>query len=190
MCMNTDTKDASPSYSTNKFTLEVAIGRASFSAVGESADVLGAFEQFQSLLRVPSIAEPSGDGIEEEVPAATSSASTTPATTETLTSAEPEEVERVPLPVFLDSKQLPRGNAVIALGIAVWAKKFDGTNEIDLETAKGYWRNSGRKIPSNLSRDLGSAASEGWLERLASGRGMFSVTSFGEKYFNGLPEAA
>ncbi|MDC7804865.1 hypothetical protein PP359_13135 [Sphingomonas sp. BLCC-B65] len=187
--MNTDTEDASPSYSGNKFTLEVAVGRANFSAAGESADVLKAFEQFQSLLRVPSATDVSGDGTEEEVRTATTSASAPPPAAETATGAGTDEVERVPLPVFLDSKQLPRGNAVIALAIAVWAKKFDGANEIDADTAKSYWRNSGRKIPANINRDLGSAASEGWLERLAAARGTYSVTSFGEKYFNGLPES-
>jgi len=54
---------------------------------------------------------------------------------------------------------------------------------------KALWRDSKKKVPTNISRDLGSAATEGWLERLATGAGSYGLTSYGEAHFDGLPEA-
>lgn len=172
----------------NTFTLDVTIGRASFSAAGDSAEVLKAFGDFQELIKKPAeIQLPDGiadDDADQGNSHGNGGGSTATATETNAKGAE----EKVPLRVFLDSKKLPRGNSVIGLGIAIWAKRYANVNEIDADSAKSYWRDSGRKIPSNINRDLGSAATEGWLERLPT-KGQFSATSYGEKFFDDLETA-
>ena len=168
------------------FTLDVAVGQANFSASGESDDVLRAFEDFQELIKRPVELQFPEDnkgttevGRDEERPTTVSEVEQANALTE----------EKVPLRVFLDSKKLPRGNAIIGLGITIWAKRYENVQEIDVDIVKTYWRDSGRKIPANISRDLGTAATEGWLERLPT-KGQFSATSYGEKHFDELESAS
>lgn len=161
------------------FSLDVTLGHASFSASGSSQDVFTAFSDFQELIAVPSQTPPNGfddkgnnADSQDHLPAAPPR------------SGDEEQQEKVPLRVFLDSKELPRGNSVIALGLATWAKRYDDTQQVDAEIMKQLWRVSGKKIPTNIPRDLNTAASEGWLER--RGKGSFSVTSYGEKHFDNL----
>lgn len=163
-------------------TLDVSVGRSSFSASGLSTHVLEAFSDFQNLIRTPMPPDLVRQGDEPEPAWKEDQRDDARSTTNQLSDA-PDPGMRVPLRVFLDAKELPRGNAAVALGIAVWAKRYDNASAIDADTAKVYWRDSGRKIPANIGRDLGTAASEGWLERLAT-RGQFSVTSYGEKHFD------
>ncbi|MBP1137337.1 hypothetical protein JOE31_003569 [Arthrobacter sp. PvP023] len=159
------------------FNLDVTLGQASFSASGSSEDVLNAFADFQELIASPPLQNigSSSDG------ASRASDDELLPIVPPLQGGDAED-ERVPLRVFLDAKVLPRGNSVIALGIATWAKRYDNTYEVDAETMKQLWRISGKKIPTNIPRDLNTAASEGWLER--RGKGSFSVTSYGEKHFD------
>lgn len=162
--------------------LDVSVGAYSFSAHGRAEMVLDAFGQFQTIISDPAVSAPSSTPRAEEPSGESHDADQDE-------DREKAGDERVPLPVFLKSKILPRGNHVVALGIAVWAKRHSGVDELDVDTAKGYWRDSGRKVPANVSRDLGTAASEGWLERLTNPRGSFRLTGFGETYFDELESA-
>jgi hypothetical protein len=167
------------------FNLDVTLGQASFSASGSSQDVLNAFSDFQELVAGAPLRSVNGLPSPDEMENATRGS--------LLPASPPDhgadsQMEKVPLRVFLDSKVLPRGNSVIALGIAMWAKRYDDTAEVDAETMKQHWRMSGRKIPTNIPRDLNTAASEGWLER--RGKGSFSVTSYGEKRFENFEPTA
>jgi hypothetical protein len=56
------------------------------------------------------------------------------------------------------------------------------------DSLKAHWRMSKRRVPGNIARDMGTAASEGWLERLDA-KGQYSVTSYGESHFDGLPKS-
>jgi len=170
------------SNTSSEFSLDVTLGGASFSAAGGTEDVLRAFSEFQELLtrRKESPADDDEEAGDEVADPAGGGA-----TADSVGKGEANGLTMVPLRVFLDSKKLPRGNAIIGLGIAIWAKRYDAVAGIDADIAKAYWRDSGRKIPANISRDLGSAASEGWLERLPT-RGLFSATSYGEKHFDSL----
>ena len=142
------------------FTLDVTLGQASFSASGTSEDVLNAFSDFQDLLSAPKLKSV------VDVPNGTDEGKHTSALAPAAPPLHPDsKTEKIPLRVFLDSKVLQRGNAVIALGIAIWAKRFNDTGEVDAEIMKQHWRMSGKKIPTNIPRDLNTAASEGWLER-------------------------
>lgn len=167
-------------------TLDVSVGHASFSASGVSADVLKAFGDFQSLL-ASGIEAQQPEDIEDRPRPDEQGSGGNKAANEEVEGVVPL-TEKVPLRIFLDSKKLPRGNTVLALGIALWAKRYVGVNEIDAESAKVYWRDSGRRIPANISRDLGAAATEGWLERLPT-KGQFSATSYGERHFDGIEAA-
>ena len=151
--------------------------------------MLDAFGQFQEML--PALSAAAADPEPSNLGAAASGDADAqdPDNASDVPDAAATDQDQPPLPVFLKSKAVPRGNPVIALGIAVWAKRYQGVNEIDAETAKGYWRDSGRKIPANINRDLGNAASSGWLERLPGNKGQFRVTSFGEGHFDELPAA-
>lgn len=171
-------------------TLDVSIGRANFSASGESGDVLKAFEDFQALIKGPLHIQLSEerDVDPEKDDNGGNGGNDGGGGNGAGTEGTSPQVDKVPLRVFLDSKKLPRGNAILALGIAIWAKRYAEVNEIDVDSAKSYWRDSGRKIPANISRDLGSAATEGWLERLPT-KGQFSATSYGEKHFDELESA-
>lgn len=170
----------------NGFTLDVAIGRATFSSSGDSVDVLKAFADFQELIKKPTADLEAPDTHEGEAIDDAGGGTGSSGTVDNGSGAMSKE--KVPLRVFLDSKKLPRGNAIIGLAIAIWAKRYANVNEIDVDSAKAYWRDSGRKIPANISRDLGSAATEGWLERLPT-KGQFSATSYGEKHFDELEAA-
>jgi hypothetical protein len=164
------------------FSLDVTLGQASFSASGSSQDVLTAFADFQELIAAPS--QTSQDGFNDN--GSNANGREQFPLVHPLSSDEEQE-EKVPLRVFLDSKVLPRGNSVIALGLATWAKRYNDTDQVDAETMKQLWRVSGKKIPTNIPRDLNTAASEGWLER--RGKGSFSVTSYGERHFDNLDPA-
>lgn len=168
--------------------LTVELGKARFRAEGAGSLVLDAFRHFRDFYgehTPPGAAEATGS--EEE--ARPDGGGSTDQTVET--PAEPKRTPAsghlIPLSVFLDGKKLPRGNATIALGIAVWAKRYRSEDTVDAETVKAHWRISKRKVPANIGRDLGSAASEGWLERLP-GLGKYSVTGYGEKAFDDFPE--
>lgn len=165
--------------------LEVSLGSASFTAEGHGASVLQAFAAFREFYETN----------QAYIPPLDLPGSIEPTTDETAagrSDAPPESLSRgasngpVPLPVFLSSKKLPRGNHAIALGIAVWAKRFRDEQIITADSAKAHWRNSGKKVPANIARDLGSAASMGWLERLAGTTGNYSLTTYGETVFDGF----
>jgi hypothetical protein len=162
-------------------TLDVTLGSAVFSASGGSEHVLRAFADFQSLVALPltGLETPASTGakesIDEEPPVPSAQAEDSAAVVS----------ERIPLPVFLSSKAI-KGNSVIALGLAVWAKRYDNTAEVDSETIKNYWRKSPHKVPANIPRDLSNATGEGWFEK--EGKAYF-VTGHGERYFDSLPES-
>ena len=182
ICIDTPYLEAYFSYMNDAsapFSLDVTLGQASFSASGSSQDVLTAFADFQELIAVPPLRSADGFNDKGDNPDSQELLPPTPPR-----SGDEEREEKVPLRVFLDSKVLPRGNSVIALGLATWAKRYDDTQQVDAETMKQLWRVSGKKIPTNIPRDLNTAASEGWLER--RGKGSFSVTSYGEKHFDNL----
>jgi hypothetical protein len=160
-----------------ELSVDVQHGSASFSARGSGSLVLKAFKEFRDFLATTEELSTGRSSQELQVPADPS-----PPTPEKATSGS------VPLSVFLDQHKMPRGNAIVALGIAVWAKRYKSEDEITADIAKGHWRNSKRKVPANINRDLGVAASEGWLERLPSGQGKYAVTSYGEAHFDGLPK--
>lgn len=161
--------------------LKVSFGSATFRSQGTAEAVLKAFESFRDFYEAHQDEEPPSpvDGGSEEAD---------PAPDQT-TKAKATVDDFVPLSVFLDRKKLPRGNKVLVLGIAVWAKRYRQEDVYTADTLKGHWRDSKRKIPGNLNRDIGEAASEGWLERLASGQGQFGLTSYGENHFDGFPRA-
>lgn len=164
-------------------SLNVTLGRATFKARGDAAAVLGAFGSFQEFYAAQDATVDEGEPVEEFSGDGSAQQETT------LPSAERNAGDSVPLSVFLAKKKLPRGNAIIALGIAVWARRYKGEEVFTADTMKAFWRDSKKKVPSNIPRDLGSAASEGWLERLATGAGNYGLTSYGEAHFDALPEA-
>jgi hypothetical protein len=85
----------------------------------------------------------------------------------------------LPLPVFLKAHPV-RTNPQAVVAMAVWARRYRGAEQFDANSLLAVWRDSGRKLPGNLGRDIGAAAKEGWLERLE--RGNYSVTSYGERF--------
>lgn len=70
----------------------------------------------------------------------------------------------MPLRVFLDSKVLPPGNSVIALGLATWAKHCDDTQQVHIGT-KAVVASVTQEDLDNIPRKLATTDSEGWLER-------------------------
>lgn len=167
--------------------LTVELGKARFQAEGAGSLVLDAFQSFRDFYGeyAPLDAAETGGAGEAAQPegsGSTDQAVETPADMK----ETPPAGDSVPLSVFLDGKKLPRGNAAIALGIAVWAKRYRSEDTVDAETIKAHWRISKRKVPANIGRDLGTAASEGWLERLPA-LGKYSVTGYGEKAFDDFP---
>lgn len=174
---------ANDAHEGHTLSLRINFGRASFKANGDAAAVLGAFDAFQAFhaAQPPSADESQPDKTNHEPPSSSSPEQAQPEPTSSASGL-------VPLSVFLSQKQLPRGNAIIALGIAVWAKRYKGEDVFTADTMKAFWRDSKKKVPANIARDLGTAASEGWLERLTTGAGNYGLTSYGESHFDGLPE--
>jgi hypothetical protein len=176
----------------SRLRLEVRVGSALFQAHGDGPVVLEAFAAFRDFYEGSALADESsadrGEGAkpDAEGQAAESSVNGTTSKDDKALDAGATGTS-VPLPVFLGGKKLPRGNHAIALGIAVWAKRYKDEQVITPDSVKAHWRNSGRKIPANIPRDLGSAASEGWLERLAGTTGNYSLTTYGETQFDGFP---
>ncbi|HZJ05391.1 MAG TPA: hypothetical protein VFD59_07965 [Nocardioidaceae bacterium] len=163
--------------------IHVTLGTASFSCKGDGDHVLRAFTAFREFYEANATTEPPAPTVAPDEPSASDESSTVA----TPTAADVSASGSIPLSVFLSQKKLPRGNHIIALGIAVWAKKYKGEEVMTVESTKTLWRSSKRKVPANIARDLSSAATEGWLERLATGAGNYAVTSYGEAHFEGLP---
>jgi hypothetical protein len=168
--------------------LTVELGKARFHAEGKGALVLDAFQNFRDFYGDHAqVGAADASGAEEDVLQDGDGSTGTAAATPAEKKRTPPSGDAVPLSVFLDSKKLPRGNAAIALGIAVWAKRYRSEETVDADTMKAHWRISKRKVPANIGRDLGTAASEGWLERLPA-LGKYSVTGYGEKAFDDFSE--
>lgn len=185
------TQDASRAQATpaaGVLALTVELGKARFHAEGTGSLVLDAFQNFRAFYSEDApLGAAEVSGFREEVEADGGGSTDQAAETRAETKRTPAAGDSVPLSVFLDGKKLPRGNAAIALGIAVWAKRHRSEDTVDAETMKAHWRISKRKVPANVGRDLGTAASEGWLERLPA-LGKYSVTGYGEKAFDDFPE--
>jgi hypothetical protein len=165
----------------SELRLDIAFGNSTFSATGAGDVVLRAFSEFKEhLLAAPETVKSGPPTVEETGNRQSSAAGQNDAVSETRS-----RVDDVPLPLFLSQKSL-RGNPQIALGIVLWAKRYKAEEELDVEGVKSYWRNSRHKLPANLSRDIGAAAKEGWLERRAAGK--YSATSFGERFFDERPD--
>ena len=167
--------------------LTVELGQARFQAEGAGSLVIDAFQNFRDFYGeyMPLGAAELG-GTEEDTQQHGGGSTGQEAETLAQTNQTPRAGDSVPLSVFLDGKKLPRGNAAIALGIAVWAKRYRSEDQVDAEMMKAHWRISKRKVPANIARDLGTAASEGWIERLPA-LGRYSVTGYGEKAFDDFP---
>lgn len=179
-----ETSRAPVSRQSGALSLDVELGAAHFHAEGAGKLVLDAFEHFRAFYAEHGGTAAPASKDSQQQSAGTGAAAATPAAG---VQGASEGGESIPLSVFLDSKKLPRGNAAVALGIAVWAKRHKKEEVVDADSVKAHWRISKRKVPSNIPRDLGAAASEGWLERLPNASGKYSVTGYGEKAFDELP---
>jgi len=82
--------------------------------------------------------------------------------------------------VFLKERSI-KTNAEVAAAIATWAKRHGDVEELTPDDAERLWRQSGRKVPSNIPRDMSAPATEG-LTRVGTGR--YAVTTYGERYID------
>lgn len=178
---------AQASTAAGALALTVELGKARFHAEGAGSLVLDAFQHFRDFYgEHPPLGASEATGASKEAQPDEGGSIGQTAETASEPQPTPRSGDAVPLSVFLDAKKLPRGNAAIALGIAVWSKRYRSEDTVDAETVKAHWRISKRKVPANIGRDLGTAASEGWLERLPA-LGKYSVTGYGEKAFDDFP---
>lgn len=175
-----DTREEQPEShaAEGRLQLEVKVGQTAFSASGDGELVLRAFGDFQEHLRqlpdqlAASPAEEPERVTETETPAAPA-----PRT-------EPEkpttETHDDQLPVFLKRRPNLKTNAQIAAGIAVWGNRYRNQEEFTSDDMETFWRGSGHRVPSNVPRDMGTAAKEGWLQRVSSGK--YAPTAYGERF--------
>lgn len=183
------TDDSLKSATPGMLKLEVAFGSAHFSSSGDGELVLRAFEEFKKqLANTPTVQqnhigvqEARGTRDDQTVFSGLSGEASPAGSTGTEHTTVAATVAAEPLPLFLNKRNL-KGNAEIAAGIAVWASTYKRQSELDTETFQNYWRLSGRKTPSNIPRDVKTAAKEGWLEQLGSRK--YILTSYGERFVN------
>jgi hypothetical protein len=155
----------------------VTYGDASFSAEGGADMVLRAFAAFKETVRIPR-----GEGAAQGKASATRVEAPAERVESPVDEGKPTAGD-LPLPVFLDNHRLTT-NAHVALGITGWASRVRNESEMTVDSIAKYWRTSGRKTPGNLSRDLSTAAKEGWIERRSQGK--YAITSYGERSLDGL----
>lgn len=166
--------------------IEIDIRGSRFASRGGAHEVLQAFEAFRQFFPTVDLQEPQETF--SDAPAAPTTEQS-PAPNVEQNEQQAGLTDNVPLPVFLSSKKLPRGNNVLALAITVWAKRYKLEDVVTQESIRNHWKNSKKKVPANLSRDLSAAAKEGWLERHANSTGTYSITSYGEAHFDAFAPA-
>lgn len=154
------------------FRLEIGLGDATFSAEGEPSLVMQAFKAFRDEIHGSTPQPPDGkskepDKDEEEVGDHDRELNPDP---------HAQFAKGSPLPVFIKEKG-PKTNAEAVAVMAVWANANQGTAEFTTDVMEELWRRSGRKKVSNLARDMGAAANNGWLDK--AGRGKFTLPSYG-----------
>lgn len=173
-------RDAERGLAEGNLRLDVTLGGATFAAEGPGETVLEAFAAFREhtvrqarQARNPAVAAESPVSYEY---------STSPAAE---TDAAAPDDQRPPdghelLPVFLKERSI-KTNAEVAAAIATWAKRHGDVEELTPDDAERLWRQSGRKVPSNIPRDMSAPATEG-LTRVGTGR--YAVTTYGERYID------
>lgn len=149
--------------------LEVAFGDARFSAYGHEEVVLRAYNEFTERL---ASARPRAAMPGTHSPAVTGEGGAAAH----LADSEGSE----PLALFLNKRKHLKSNPQVATGIVTWAKRHQGLKSISVDQLKNLWRNSSRKMPGNLSRDLSQAVRSGWIERLPDGT--YATNSYGEQF--------
>jgi len=132
------------------FELSVSIGGDSFSASGKHDLVLKAFEDFKTLTGR------SGD------PAPTKPRGSARKTKSNSGGASSSTADGLLLPAFVKSIKLA-GNKEKATAILAWAAE-NGKDRLTTNEVENLWKKTHFKVASNLSRDLGAAAKEGWIE--------------------------
>jgi hypothetical protein len=162
------------------FRLEISLGGGSFSAEGESALVMQAFEIFREELRATG-----RTGRRDQEKVRDEEGESTDAGDEEKREPDPHAAfaKGKPLPVFLREKGPKTNDSAVAV-MAVWANANQGTAEFTVATVEELWRRSGRKKAGNLARDLSRAANNGWLDK--AGRGKYTLPSYGIDYVREL----
>jgi hypothetical protein len=163
---------------TSDLSLAVSVGSCSFSATGDKATVLGAYEEFKkdfgsqlfaagAMLRQ----DPGGGG--------------KPA--EGLEKRESVHTTTLPLKPYLARLDM-RGNKEKATALIAWAGESGSQTSLTVSEIDGLWKRSPFKTPGNLARDVRSAEAEGWLDSegtSGSSEVRYSINGYGEEIVAG-----
>lgn len=152
--------------------LSITIGDASFSARGDTSTVLDAYGDFKTLIA-----------------AGGSQASSSRARTRDDLVRKPENspssakrTTSLPLKPFLQQYKL-QTNKEKATAILAWASESGEQSALTASEVEKLWKKTPFKAPGNLTRDLRSAESEGWLDsagKAGSPEATFSINGYGE----------
>jgi hypothetical protein len=158
-----------------EFRLEVSFGDASFAAEGSVKQVMDAYAVFRQ------------DAVGEQPPSVAPKADPPKPSGKAKAEKQNPQGGRTPLPVFLQSHP-PKNNAEAVAVLATWATEHGGEAEITTKLIQKLFRQSGRKMPKNLSRDIGTAETNGWLDK--DGRGKYTLPQYGADHAHGIVPAA
>jgi hypothetical protein len=151
-----------------RFELNIAIGSATFNAVGDAERVMAALEEFAELMqKVPDLGggADGGDHSEEAPPPAEQ------------TGGGSSVGQKMVLPLFLREKN-PSGNPMVATAIVAWAEVHDGKAGLTAPQARALWRGTSLRAPGNLNRDMEMAVRQGLLHKEGNS---YSVTGHGKE---------
>lgn len=176
---------------TEDISVEFGLRGSSFAARGPAEQVFHALDRFERLIAASAARTSNDDGNDADADEdsqdtgvdGTGGASSNGAGSNAEKSGATSG-DKLPLKVFLRQRKLPRGNPGIALGIAVWATRFEAATDLTVEQFRTYWGKAGEKWPANPVRDLRRAAQEGWLDEPAER--VFRLADFGESTFEDL----
>jgi hypothetical protein len=154
---------------TQSLRFEVSFDEMSFVADGDRDSVFTAWKEF-----LQNVAAHRGT---KPLP---NSSAPLGATTHIPRSTPPTQGGEEPLNLFLERAGKTDSNPQIGTAIVLWAKRCRSLEELEPNQVKDFWRDTKKKVPGNVPRELGKAVKEGWLSRAGVGR--YRITGHGESF--------
>lgn len=151
------------------FRLEVRLGDFGFGASGEHDLVLAAYERAREDLASGLLEAPHGQSGDAPFQ-------------DRDDDRESPGAEFLPLPVYMKRRDLET-NALKAAAIVAWAQRYESRESLTPSDVEAYWRKTPYRLPANVARDLGTAATQGWVRQ--EGHGEYSATGYGSTELDG-----
>jgi len=156
--------------------LKLAVGDATFEAVGDPDRVMSALAEFKTLVeadqrpprKVTKVADHKDDG----------KTGTGSDQADTMDASKP-------IGVFVKRKLTQAGKAT---AIVYWVREREGKASLKPSEIESYWRKTPGKVPSNPPAACSGAESKGWLHN--EGQGQYSITGYGEEMLRDTPYTA